>query len=507
MANRVVKNLIPLNAAFWNNSWNPVVSNGTASVTGNGKVLECRATIDSARIAYNRNFDFTPGERYAITCATNAVAGDIANIILFNQAVAAGNFVTINHPSGGPTRIGIVFTVGVGGSVNVRFGINPNGPDGLSGMAVDASDPMIELLIPGQTTPSEFVFPGSSAEYDYETGNTLTNNIVTEAVGVPRVASPPLMTVVVGDSQSSEIEEIANKLYIETDIPVMMHTTAGTTIAQANADWASILSTITNVSSDVTTLTAGRPLVNTIRTDSLRAPMYMIQRIINDINANGDSLDTLKARIELMISNIKSVGGRGLFWLCSPFRDDTFANGWSADKQVIVEGINAWIPVRLASEPLFDYYDDYSALEDPTPGEEGKLLPAYDKSPAFDGLHYNEAAIDFMQPSYVAKIQTLGSITTTAPTLTNPYSSLQVSVGDSGSIDFSTNISGATSFAFSQLPPWAVQVGTTGVVNYTSASWGTENSLVAIGDGLWDVQLQAINDFDTLEAAIYWRVS
>ncbi len=94
------------------------------------------------------------------------------------------------------------------------------------------------------------------------------------------------------------------------------------------------------------------------------------------------------------------------------------------------------------------------------------------------------------------------------PTLTTPYSTVQLVLGDSGSIDAGSNWSGASSFIISQLPSWASQDGTTGTINYTDACWGTENSDVCIGDGIWDIQVQAIDSSGLIksEGNFYLRV-
>ena len=97
----------------------------------------------------------------------------------------------------------------------------------------------------------------------------------------------------------------------------------------------------------------------------------------------------------------------------------------------------------------------------------------------------------------------------TAPTLTTPYETLKLTRGTSGSINFGSNWSGATSFEFFGLPDWMVQSGDTGTVNYTNASWGGKNSSNSIGSGLWSINIKAIGSdpelFSTTSVYLYVR--
>lgn len=129
---------------------------------------------------------------------------------------------------------------------------------------------------------------------------------------------------------------------------------------------------------------------------------------------------------------------------------------------------------------------------------------------SFIGLGSAVAFTDFYGRAYNDP-STLGAyafISSGGPTLTTPYSTIQLAVGGSGTLNLGSNWSGASTFVISQLPSWAVQDGTTGNVNYTSACWGTEQSDVCIGDGIWDVQVQAIDSSGelTTEAHFYLRV-
>lgn len=80
----------------------------------------------------------------------------------------------------------------------------------------------------------------------------------------------------------------------------------------------------------------------------------------------------------------------------------------------------------------------------------------------------------------------------TAPTLTTPYSVIVLDLGNTSSIDLSSNWSGASSFSITQLPNWMEQAGTTGVVDVTNATWGGKTSDNTIGEGVWDINVEAI---------------
>lgn len=88
-----------------------------------------------------------------------------------------------------------------------------------------------------------------------------------------------------------------------------------------------------------------------------------------------------------------------------------------------------------------------------------------------------------------------------APTLTTPYSTIVLDLGATGSIDLSTNWSGASTFNITQLPNWMTQVGDTGVVNYADTSWGGQYSNNSIGGGKWFMEVEAIDATGLLSAS------
>ena len=95
-----------------------------------------------------------------------------------------------------------------------------------------------------------------------------------------------------------------------------------------------------------------------------------------------------------------------------------------------------------------------------------------------------------------------------APTLTTPYTTIVLDRGTSGSINLGTNWAGASTFSIKELPFWMTQSGTTGTVNYTNVQWGGRNSDNTIGSGVWNIEVQAIDDTGllTTETSIWLYV-
>lgn len=118
----------------------------------------------------------------------------------------------------------------------------------------------------------------------------------------------------------------------------------------------------------------------------------------------------------------------------------------------------------------------------------------------FDFDSASEVAQDYIMSAQLTTIAPEG-----APTLTTPYTTIVLDRGDSGSIDLSTNWTGASTFAISGLPLWMAQSGSTGTVDYTNVQWGGKNSDNTIGHGVWDIQVQAIDSSGllTTETAIW----
>ena len=80
---------------------------------------------------------------------------------------------------------------------------------------------------------------------------------------------------------------------------------------------------------------------------------------------------------------------------------------------------------------------------------------------------------------------------TQPPQPIEPYKVIILNLGDTLSIDLSTNWIGVESFLITRLPSWMTQVGTTGVVDVTDAIWGGRTSDNTIGTGVWIINVQA----------------
>ena len=87
-----------------------------------------------------------------------------------------------------------------------------------------------------------------------------------------------------------------------------------------------------------------------------------------------------------------------------------------------------------------------------------------------------------------------------APTFT-PYTTIVLDKSATGSIDLSTNWTGASTFNITNMPNWMTQVGETGVVNYADTSWGGQYSENSIGGGKWFMEIEAIDTTGLLTAS------
>jgi hypothetical protein len=87
-----------------------------------------------------------------------------------------------------------------------------------------------------------------------------------------------------------------------------------------------------------------------------------------------------------------------------------------------------------------------------------------------------------------------------APTFT-PYTTIVLDKSATGSIDLSTNWTGASTFNITNMPNWMTQVGDTGVVNYADTSWGGQYSENSIGGGKWFMEIEAIDTTGLLTAS------
>lgn len=93
--------------------------------------------------------------------------------------------------------------------------------------------------------------------------------------------------------------------------------------------------------------------------------------------------------------------------------------------------------------------------------------------------------------------QILGLIGGSSPVILSPYPDLSNNIGDSGSIDLSTNVTDGDEFPAFNLPIGATQVGVTAIVNFDFTGVNDQSSLVTVSPG---------NPYGRVQGTFNWKV-
>lgn len=378
---RTVKNMTPGNHANFNAGWSEVATNGTTNVTGITTVV-ATSNSTTCRVGRYSDYDFVAGRKYAISATLANVSGTFDHSLSTSCAQVGGGVA--KNVMTGNGRSGFVFTANETASRVVRAGINPEASAACTnGATVTVSELLVEEIPSYQSAPSDYVPCLVSGEYDTESGNTLSSGIVTSATGVKRKITQSRMSLIIGDSLANDTADFGQLLYKASDLPVLLHATASTTLTQALADWSTIIALAKNL-----VITQSPTLTNSLPAGSYNTAVYVMERMINDIIISGLTFEQMKALYETWLANVAAIGAKTVIFGPTPCKG--YAS-WSAGKQIIFNQLMAWLPERCAQTAYAAYFDRYSLLVDLENTD--YLNPAFDLNypGAQDFLHTNAA--------------------------------------------------------------------------------------------------------------------
>lgn len=377
---RVVKNLLVGARALFTAGWTQVAVNGTTDVSA-GSTATFTSNNTTCRLGRFADFNFVAGQKVCISATLSGVSGTFDHSLATNCATAD----TPKNISTGNGRAYLIFTPTETATRQVYVGINP-----LSQLActnpttLTATVPLIERIPPHQTVPSEHVPPLCSAEFDTECGNTVASGLVTPGTGVRRGVTQSRLSLLIADSLGNDATDFGQIWYFGSDLPILLHATAGTTMAQAVAEWATVIAPATNI-----VITQSPTLTNSLPAGSTSVALYVMERMINDILISGLSFAQMQAMYETWLSYVAAIGKKTVIFGPTPCQG---YGSWSAAKQTIMDQLMAWLPWRCAQTNYAMYFDRYTLLQ-AAPGS-NYLKPEYDLNypGAPDYLHTNQAA-------------------------------------------------------------------------------------------------------------------
>lgn len=377
---RFVKNMLIGARALFTAGWTQVAVNGTTDVTA-GTTAVFTSNNTTCRLGRFTDFSFVTGKKVCISATLSSVSGTFDHSLATNCATAdtPKNIVT------GDGRAYLIFTPSETATRQVYVGINP-----LSQLActnpttLTATVPFVEVIPPHQVVPSEYVPPLCSAEFDTECGNNVAAGLVTAATGVKRGVTQSRMSLLIGDSLANDATDFGQIWYFGSDLPVLLHATAGTTMAQAVAEWATVIAPATNI-----VITQSPTLTNSLPAGSTGVAVYVMERMINDILISSLSLAQMQSMYETWFSYIAAIGKKTVIFGPTPCQG---YGSWSAAKQAIMDQLMVWLPQRCAQTNYAIYFDRYTLLQ-ASPGS-NYLNPIYDLNypGAPDFLHTNQVA-------------------------------------------------------------------------------------------------------------------